>query len=76
MEISMNIPLMMVPIGEKRVVVRFRGKDKMRSHLQNLGFIEGETVQVLGDSPSGIILILKGARIALDRGLASMIIVK
>ncbi len=48
----------------------------MKSHLQNLGFIEGETVQVIGENPSGVILLVKGVRIALDRGLASMIIVK
>lgn len=76
MEMVMNMPLMMVPIGETRVVVRFKGKDKMKSHLQNLGFIEGETVQVIGENPSGVILLVKGVRLALDRGLASMIMVK
>lgn len=76
METTMNMLLMMVPIGETRVVVRFRGKDRIKSRLQNLGFIEGESVQVLGENPSGVILLVKGVRIAIDRGLASMIIVK
>ena len=76
MEIAMKMPLIMVPIGETRVVVKFKGKDKMKSHLQNLGFIEGETVQVVGENPSGVILLVKGVRLALDRGLASMIMVK
>ena len=75
MTMAMNIPLMMVPVGETRTVATFKGKDKMKRHLQNLGFIEGESVQVVGENPSGVILLVKGVRIALDRGLASMIIV-
>ena len=67
--------LTMVPLGETRIVAMFRGKDKMKRHLQNLGFTQGESVQVLGENPSGIILLVKGVRIAIDRSLASMIIV-
>ena len=67
--------LAMVALGETRTISMFRGRDKMKSHLQNLGFIEGESVQVLGENPSGIILLVKGVRIALDRSLAALIIV-
>ncbi len=68
--------LAMVGMGETRVISTFRGKDDMRRHLQDLGFIAGEQVKVIGDNPSGLILLIKGVRIALNRGLASMIIVQ
>ncbi len=68
--------LAMVNLGETRVVSEFRVKDDMKRHLQDLGFIKGEKVQVVGDNPSGLILMIKGAKVALNRGLASLIIVE
>lgn len=67
--------LSMVSIGETRTVSEFRGKAEMKRHLQDLGFIKGERIQVVGENPSGIILLIKGVKIALNKGLASMIIV-
>ncbi len=72
----MNMSLAMVSIGEIRRVSEFRGKDEMKKHLRDLGFIKGEKVQVIGENPSGLILMIKGVKIALNRGLASMIIVE
>ena len=68
--------LAMLGIGEIRKVLDFRGKDEMKKHLHNLGFVKGESVQVIGENPSGLILMIKGSRIALNRGLASMIMVE
>ena len=69
------MPLAMVVPGEQRTIIECRGKDEMRKHLNNLGFVRGEVVQVVQDTPSGMILAIKGVRVALNRGLASMIIV-
>jgi ferrous iron transport protein A len=68
--------LAMVAPGEIREVSGFRGKDEMKRRLQDLGFVKGEQVQVVGDSQSGLIIIIKGVKIALNKGLASLIIVK
>lgn len=67
--------LSMMALGETRTVSEFRGKDDMKRHLQDLGLNRGEVVQVVGENQSGLILIVKGVRIALNRGLASMIVV-
>ncbi|MDF2538704.1 MAG: FeoA family protein [Herbinix sp.] len=68
--------LAMVGLGETRVVSDFKGKDEMKRHLQDLGFIKGEKVKIVGDNQSGLILLVKGVKIALNRGLASLIIVE
>ena len=65
--------LAMVQIGETRVITDLRVKDDMKRHLQDLGFMKGESVQVVGENASGLILLVKGARIALNRGLANKI---
>lgn len=67
--------LAMVAIGETRMITELRVKDEMKRHLQDLGFTKGEEVQVVGENPSGLILLVKGARIALNRGLANQICV-
>lgn len=68
--------LAMLGVGEIRRVSEFRGKNEMKKHLQDLGFIKGENVQVIGENPSGLILMIKGTKIALNRGVASMIMVE
>lgn len=65
--------LAMVQMGESRKITELRVKEDMKRHLQDLGFMVGESVQVVGENPSGLILLIKGARIALNRGLANQI---
>lgn len=69
------MPLLLAEIGETRTVSDFRGKEDVKKHLQDIGFIKGEKIKILSENKSGIILLLKGARVALDRGLAAKIIV-
>ena len=63
--------LALMSIGEKRTVQTLRGKDE----TLDLGFAPGAEVECVGETPGGMILIVKGVRIALDRGLASKIMV-
>jgi ferrous iron transport protein A len=67
--------LAMVALGETKTICDFTGKDEMKRHLQDLGFNKGENVKVVGENPSGIILMVKGVKIALNRGLAAKIMV-
>ena len=67
--------LALMSIGEKRTVQTLRGKDETLRHLQDLGFAPGAEVECVGETTGGMILIVKGVRIALDRGLASKIMV-
>lgn len=69
------MPLSMVLQGETRTIMDFRGQEEMKRHLQDLGFTKGERVRVVGDNPSGMILLVKGVRIALNRALAQRIVV-
>ena len=69
------MPLAFVGPGEVKTVQEFRGKDDMKRHLQDLGVIKGESIQVVGENQSGLILLVKGIRIALNRSLAAKIMV-
>ncbi len=65
----------MMEVGETRVIQAFHGKEEVKRHLQDLGFVQGEQIQVVGRNPGGMILLVKGVRVALNRGLAAQILV-
>ena len=67
--------LSMVNIGEEKRIVELRAKESVKKHLQSLGFIVGEKVEIVSENSSGLILLVKGSKIALNRGIANKIIV-
>ena len=70
------MPLTMVGVGESRPIIRIGGSDKVRTHLENLGFVEGEMVRVVSDISGNLIVQVKDARVAISRELATKILVK
>lgn len=67
--------LTMVSIGEQKIIKEIRAKEQVKRHLQNLGFITGEKIEVISENSSGLILMVKGSKIALNRAMANKIIV-
>ncbi len=67
--------LALLSVGESGTIRELRGKVEVIHHLQNLGFAPGTEVSVVGQSGSGMILAVKGSRVALNRGMASKIMV-
>ena len=69
------MPLSMVQVGEKKTIVSLHGEDSMKQHLLDLGFVFGQQVEIIGKSSTGLILSVKGVRLALNQGLAHRITV-
>lgn len=67
--------LSMVDIGEERIIKELRAKDNVKRHLQNLGFIVGQKVEVISENSSGLMLMVKGSKIAINKSVANKIIV-
>lgn len=67
------MPLSMVQVGEKKTIVSLHGEDSMKQHLLDLGFVFGQQVEIVGKSCNGLILSMKGVRLALNQGLAHRI---
>ncbi|HIT90121.1 MAG TPA: ferrous iron transport protein A [Candidatus Merdenecus merdavium] len=70
------MPLSFVKLGETKRIASLKGKDSVKRHLQDIGFNQGEEVKLLSENESGLILLIKGVRIALNRSLAEKIIVE
>ena len=69
------IPLSVLGDGNEGVIKRIGGKPEVRKHLENLGFIVGDTVSVITEQNGNIIVKVKEARIAISREMASKIFV-
>ena len=68
--------LTMVNIGEQKIIKEIHAKENVKKHLQNLGFMAGEKIEVVSENSSGLILMVKGSKIALNRGMANKRIVQ
>ena len=73
---SSPIPLAMLPEGSTGVVKGVVGGWGLVRRLAELGFTPGARVTVLKSSPPGpVLVVVRGARIALGRGIAMKILV-
>lgn len=73
--VSMHqMPLSFLKSGEQATISKIRGKDDLRHHLENLGFVEGGLVKVVSDISGDLIVEVKGTQVALNRQVASHII--
>ena len=66
------MPLALLGVGESGTITDIRGKEDVIHHL---GFAAGTDVEVVGNTDAGMIIAVKGSRVALNRGMASKITV-
>lgn len=69
------MPLAMAQVGDVNIIKKISGRDEVRQHLAELGFVVGEEVQVVNEMGGNLILSVKGSRIALDKTMAMRIMV-
>ena len=69
------MPLTMADQGEPATIQKITGKDEIRQHLAELGFVVDETVTVVSRLGGNLIVQVKDSRIALDRDMANRILV-
>lgn len=70
-----QLPLAMASEDEIVRVASVRGDAELRQHLAELGFVEGTEVKVISRASGDVIVSVKGARLALNRAMASHITV-
>lgn len=69
------MPLSMMKSGERNTIKRINGKDDTKRFLESLGFVVGSTVTVVSEIGGNMILNIKDTRVALDKSMATRIIV-
>ena len=69
------MPLTMAKAGETVTIKKITGKDEIRLHLAELGFVVGSEVTVVNEIAGNLILQVKESRIALDKAMANRIMI-
>ncbi len=62
---------MNVDLKIKKVIV----DDKLKKHLQSLGITIDSEIKVIDNVNGNLIIVVKGVRLALDKGIAGKILV-
>ena len=65
----------MANVGDTNIIRKMTGKDEVRQHLAELGFVVGEQITVISEIGGNMILSVKDSRIALDKTMAMRIMV-
>ena len=69
------MPLTMAKPGETVTIRKITGRDEVRQHLAELGFVVDGAVTVVSELGGNLILQVKDSRVALDRNMATRILV-
>lgn len=69
------MPLTMANFGDTVTIRRITGKNEIRQHLAELGFVVGGTVTIVSKIAGNLILQVKDSRIALDSTMANRIFI-
>lgn len=69
------MPLTMASQGELNSIKSIHGKDETKRFLESLGFVIGSTVTVISEMGGNMIVNVKDARVAIDKAMASRIMV-
>ena len=68
-------PLTMARPGETVTIRKITGKDEIRQHLAELGFVVDSDVTVVSEIAGNLILQVKDSRVALDKTMANRIMI-
>ena len=69
------MPLTMARPGETVVIRKITGRDEVRQHQAELGFVVDESVTVISEMAGNLILQVKDSRVAVDRTMANRIMI-
>lgn len=68
-------PLTMAKLGEKGQIKRISGKDEVKVHLAELGFVVNNEVTIVNRMGDNLIVQVHDSRIAIDSTLAKRIFI-
>ena len=69
------IPLSIAKPGEISYIKKITGKDEVRQHLAEMGFVVGSEITVVAEISGNLILNVKGTRVALKQEMANRIMI-
>ncbi len=69
------MPLTLAAVGEENIIKKIGGKQEVKAHLANLGFVVGGTVKVVNSIGGNVIVNVRESRIAISKEMAQKILI-
>ena len=69
------MPLTLAEVGEENIIRKIGGKQEIKSHLENLGFVVGGAVTIVNTIGGNVIVNVKESRIAISKEMAQKIMI-
>jgi len=69
------MPIGLAPLNTDVKVVKILVDDKTKKHLESLGILVNSIIKVISSVNGGVVVAVKDGRLALDRSIASKILV-
>ena len=69
------MPLTMSKAGDTVTIQKITGKDEVRLHLAELGFVVDSQVTIVNEIAGNLIVQVKESRLALDKTMANRIMI-
>lgn len=69
------MPLTFAEVGEENIIKKIGGKQEVKAHLENLGFVVGGAVTVINAIGGNVIVNVKESRIAISKEMAQKIMI-
>jgi len=69
------MPIALAPTNVEVKVVRVLTDEKTKKHLESLGILVNSTLTVISSVNGGVVVAVKDGRLAIDKSIASKILV-
>jgi len=69
------MPIALAPINTEMRIVKILLDDKTKKHLESLGILINSSIKIISSVNGGVVIAVKEGRLALDRSVASKILV-
>lgn len=69
------MPLTLAEIGEENIIKKIGGKQEVKAHLENLGFVVGGAIKIITAIGGNVIVNVKDSRIAISKEMAQKIMI-
>ena len=69
------MPLMLADAGTEQLIHKVGGSPEVKKHLEDLGFVAGDTVTIVSSLNGNVIVKVKESRVAISEEMARKIMV-
>jgi len=69
------MPLVIAPVNCELKIIKVLVDDKVKKHLESLGIVINEKITLLSKTNGSVICVIKDGRLALDKNIATKILV-